>query len=455
MKRWMAWALAVALAVSGLAVGQAVLLERGDQVGFAAVDFYGTRDCLEGVAAEVCISDGAYLHWNSQVPLDEPQNARTNFTFEPATAAYRGSQSLTVTGLTSATHTGDSQRGVVLRNYGYGSVLRELVSEMEPGSSISETIRLREYLDAHAPGLELRYTSQRYRCYMNSSCEDLYLDGWKSDDQLKALYECFPLPVHGTEYLAVKIAMDSKSHLTSVSLTPGNFPELEAYSYMDDNGLYVIFQAVDSESGALVEMGYPDGFGLYFIPWGLTSQVYEDGTIGVYPEVSKGSKRFSLEDGVRVVQLLGDRQADRCVIVTLEGDAVWITTLKLSTGELLDKNMLWEYTGTLQCAGYQGLYLVADERHLAAVDFQGAVAAQVDLEGYERVYHELCYGTVREMTWEDGVFRVLGSAAAGSQEYFYALTLRDDQIQGLTEYCCTLIESGAEGLIFQSVTTAP
>ena len=354
MKRLIPFLIAAACCV-GLILGSATALtEQSDDLVFTEVVRYGDPAALDGRVIEAGIQSGEHMAWRTTYTFAGENTYDTEFLFTQTVERNQEVTNRTYMEVYVTNGMGGSTTGEMeLRNTGYGDMVRAVAAVTSAGETGEMNLKLRDYVEYHALSVDIHYITDEMYCSENVDNWDWFVSRWNDDtpdfdqwlmDEQNYCYvdfsELFRFPVGEHEIVHISATRDDQGNLVSMNYNNLNGPEINVICALNDRGAYCI--PVFRRDDQPLQGEYRDGMGIYFIPWreveGQYQNVWQGNTTVqrqvVTLDVDKAENILPMEDDAIVYGLEVDEEGRFARMISLEGDAYYLTEIDLAGGEI-------------------------------------------------------------------------------------------------------------------------
>ena len=459
MKKVIAFALVLALALGGLVFAHAAVTGGQDELLIYPKVEVGDPAALEGLTASMTFTCGNHLRWLTDYPFGG--EAKTEFVYDrkgtqPPHAGAGNHMDLWLSGGVSSSVSGGS---FTPGSSGYGPLLTAAAAGTPSGGSNTTLLEMKDYVDYYMPDYELRYEDEARECHQNASIHGLIVgEAWYENPGCYVpLMQAFRFPVQPGHRMSVTIQKDDSGRICGVELSPEDGPELHFLSDVTAEGIWFVpvFRTLE---GTPLPYESPQGHGIYFIPW-MHNSLYlqtEGQPEQVTPDVQNAQLRYPLDEALQIRHMVIDADGGTARMLTVEGGMYVLTICDLESGTVRSRLELLPYdpadpdvTAYFHQEGDYLLFLL--QSSLALTDAAGETlyltAPDAAGQRFGAGYYDPDTGSLRF----DGETLILADTSWYREGAFWTAAWQQGELRFYGEYDCSLLR-GNDNWYYSYVT---
>lgn len=338
MRRVIVFVTVLALCLGLLVFTTAAMNDAEDELTFTPLVELGDISPIAGRSVGMDFHCGNHMTWHTQHTFGGGTEAGfvfTQFPEDPDSAGIRNEFDVWFAGGVGA---GTSGGNFPLAATGYGQLMRTVAAITANGERRSMHLKMADYADYYLPDINLNYESDALVCNLNMDLSSLLTDdySWSNDrSEYDAFFDHFRFPVQEDTIVEVSIEKDEVGNITGIGFYPENAPQLYFVTTVNETGLYFVPIFRDAAGNPLTGE-YPDGLGIYYIPWKDTgnerSYNFGNGIVVktlVRPDAENAVNRYPLPAGLDIQQLEISDDASTAWMLTREDGKLWFSVLDL------------------------------------------------------------------------------------------------------------------------------
>ena len=354
-KSMIAFVLIFALAVTGLAVGGGALLDWQDDLDVTEETVSGDVSAAEGLQVYTRGHHRSYFLWETTYDAAKEPNSRTDFTYFTTSQNYREPEESTVRLESKSPFFQMSGSGIVISmdDSVYTKPAVDVALRTENGTTHTETVRLKDYHDYYAVGLDIYYG----RNFLSK----LGLLNTVSQSSTVDLTDYFQIPVNEELQMDISVTRNEKGQLTEVKSSPPEGKSEYDYSLSSDgvvtsDAVWFALTPYNEQNLDLSQLKL--GYGLYRAP------LYRYDVTSLQPSAG-GLKNVWPVDYPNTVIRSVDQNEDgtRLFVLTKEQEGFFMNVLSTEDCSLIDRLAMQEMSPYL-------VHLVEDLLVLVSYDQQ-------------------------------------------------------------------------------------
>lgn len=451
MRKVIALVLVFALLVGGMIFVHTKIWQLEDDVVFTEEILAGDSCWMEGKTAEICYCAVPYLRWNSEYNFGASPSSHTSFQLlQKSEPELYHQKNEFVTRLYCSTyfmHTFQPDSDLPM-----AQMILDAAAQTPAGESRENKFRTIDYIDSYPYNLELSYTSPTKYC--STSC-DFFSESLDESDPDKVFFEDFTaqfrFPVTQTDTTLLTMYKNKDDTIDGIEFQQEENRSYGFDSAVTEDGLYLIPYFTDAD-GKPLKGSYPDGRGLYFLPWEIqtnaTFQTNLDGKMVqsncAMPDIAHLRKLVSIADEIPVRYFEVSEDEHTAWILTEEADSFYLNVIEIPGGTVRNRIQLMDKTAqtdSIDCSAIteQGYMVVSACGKTALIDLKGDAHVEflVDSGAAENHMIVLAYQPELELQYEDGVLTLLQQGLYQNCSFF-AVVFTADGLQFLANYTCNL-----------------
>lgn len=457
--------LCLVLAAGGVVYAAQAIHGQREAVVVTETTVAGDRSAAAGLVARQKARSGMALCWDLTIPLNDPAAATAGFSrpvpegadvwTSPESSAWFHLQSCALGGCAIQFGSGVAFDYLEEKSFGLFGVLpllRDVCDRVPAGETVTETLRLRDYLTYYPFSLDLTLglssedygTTEPVQGYDNGS----YYGTDGTEDVTQAMNDYFRFPVPEDAMLTVTMCKDGEGRICEISCTPDDdhFDSLDPLSLELSDGLWFSFSRWDD--GVLDYSEVPGGYGLYHLPVTLEQGRYG---LSLVPQPDRMETVLSLPDGASAVDLRSSADGTALLLTWSFGMELHCTMVDRATGAVRQDLLLpfgaGEY-GDWVDARASLRSLVEQDGLLLFTTYSSFALCGQEADGTYRV---LCRGALADTIAEPGYLAWDGERLAlASLGSVAGLDLAVYDAAGTVQYVGRYRTSLNEGLRFQA-----
>ena len=340
----------VILAVTLVVLPGQKLLGTANQVTWQKTVLAGNEDAAEGILLNAEMNAGRILFWESTLPVNHPEQAKTSFT------ALQRAQSLPESDFTSGLSlyaeiefdispgmkTDElenaftmEEQGVLAGVYVLKDAIFALAEETPAGETGQRQIRLKDYASYLPLSISLSLGSGAIIW-----AEKTYTPYFAYRTELgKALNQFFRFPVPEEYLLSLSLQKDMDGNILTIrsSSLNGSLP-IDTISTVTEEKCWV---AVPRRDGSLLDFScLPDGYGVYCLPFVRPPETGTGGLGVSLPLTDRLHNACPFGEKESVLRLEEGNDGTLLILSRLEqgdGQSLWLTVLDTETETVLQK----------------------------------------------------------------------------------------------------------------------
>ncbi len=460
MRKVVVFLLVTVLALGAVGYASAELFKLEDDVVYSQNVLFGDPACLEGHTAGIRYRSGSqHLTWYTDFNFGTEPSSQTRFALlqkQPQSEWFYPVNHFDIRCFHGLGYT-VSGGTLELTNTPLGKLVQSVALMTPDGETFAMSVKPSDYIDSYPLEFDIDFRAPGVSCFLIS-----HFGGALSDSGDPAEYEAytsslnslFHFPVLDDCVFQVEVSKDPEGNPYSLNIDSVNTPECGLISTANETGCYLIPYYQDPD-GNPVEVGTPDGMGLYYLPWKeLSEYTYQDDATG---EERTGHDVLPNPDGARNIcpmdtstipidlKLSEDKQTGW--LLCREESEYVLFVIDLTHAELLNRIPLTpvpqDSEATMLHATYSGNLLVAasdDRLTLVNLDGIGSVEFSTDA-GEGRDYLSLITLSDSTVTVSyDGEQLVLLCPSYNRDCSFWAAVYTENGLHFLGEYQTNLQE---------------
>lgn len=470
MRKLIAFGLILCLCAGALGYATAAMNDAEDDLVITPLLEVGDISPIAGRTVGLTFSCGQHLRWDTAYTFGTPGTAQTQFTFiqNPRTVTDTGWRNCLDVWFTGGLSAGTSGGDFNPAPTDYGRLLQTVAAITPNGERKSMNVKMSDYVQYYLPDIDLHYETDTLYCDLQMDLTSIITGDytWTSEYwEYSAFFDHFRFPVREDTIIQVAVEKDSVGNVVGIELSPENGPELHFVSTVNDQGLYFIPIFRDAK-GAPLAGEYPDGYGIYFVPWKTTENVMRCQSDGdtwvtkqeVQPDAQNAVNIYPLDEKLEIHQLEISADASSAWMLTREGDAFYFTVLDLKSQSQVNRFAVLDYDPEEAASGgwthNEDWLLAYTARDVALIDLGGecslTMTAPVEImDGrYPPYYLDAEYGV---LTF-DGENLIMMNTMFSYEGALWVLVCRQGEQVFYGEYDCSILR-GNENWYYSSVWT--
>lgn len=451
MRKVIALILVFVLLMGGMIFVHAKIWQLEDDVVFTEEVLAGDPRWMEGKTAEICYRAGQYLRWDSKYNFGTSPSSHTSFHLlqksEPDLYHQENGFGTDSYYSTYFMHAFQPDSDLPMTQ-----MILDAAAQTPAGESRENKFRTIDYMDNYLYRLGLSYASPTKYCSTSFDCFDESLD---ESDPDKVFYqdftEQFRFPVSQTDTTLLTMYKNEDDTIDGLEFQQEENPSYGFDSTVTEDGLYLIPYFTDADGNPL-KGSYPDGRGLYFLPWEIqgdaTFQYETDGKLVngdcVMPDIAHLRKLVSIADEVSVIYFEVSQDEHTAWILTEEADSFYLNVIEIPGGTVRNRIQLMEKTNQtdfIHCSAIteRGYMVVSACGKTALIDLEGNAHLEflVNSGAAQAHMHSLDLLQQADLRYEDGVLTLLQQGLY-QECSFFAVVFTADGLQFLANYTCSL-----------------
>lgn len=329
MRRILLFILALTIPVGFLLGAHKSIDALQDDVLIELIDFYGDPERIAGKRVRLMTTCGPHMRWYTDYTAGAESQTQFHFSQKDETQygyTWEGFSLDSPSGMGMSTSGGG---GFTFADTGMGKLLNTVAEKTEPGQTREETLRIKDYLDYYPLDYQVDIRTEKY--YINEGFSEIQFYSGVEEDEVRQCYQTwtrlFRFPVQPEDVLLITVSRDADGAVRDIGVNMDG-SESAAYvwfsSHSTEEGLYFspVFQ--DGEGKPITTGEFPEGYGLYYIPYKPTEHaVIVDGQ-----SVVKGTFDF---DGLELVYALEPSDELMAMEESADGSALHLLTREEGT----------------------------------------------------------------------------------------------------------------------------
>lgn len=449
MRRILIFLLILLLAAGSLVYASAGLFELEDDLTITQEVLFGDPDALRGQTARIHYNGGDHLHWYTDYSFGAEPVYSTEFQFvqERQVPENPVSRSLEIFGYQGG-GTSISGGHFELADTLLGRMARDVALQTPNGETFSMNLPLRDYTDTYPLMFDLGFSTEEMGCWLSTGMElDPETDEIMNRDRewAEEFSGLFRFPVPQDAIFQLEVSTDEEGNLYSVLVNPLNVPDCGFRGTATEDGLYLVPYFRDPK-GQPLEGSYPDGMGLYRIPWKTVNtwnRRTKDGETvtqqEVLPDLSRIENICPLDSRTDPIDFRISGDGTTAWMLSREHDTCVLTVVDLTRGTIRSRIELLPAgpnPGSLHTTYANGYLVAADCGKLALVDLAGDGHLEffTDAGAAEEFLERLYLGQTDFCLGYDGTQLVLVNQSNVPDYAFWAAAFTADGLQFLGRY---------------------
>lgn len=345
MRRFLIFLLALTIPIGLLSGTHKGISALADDVTLTETVEYGDPAAVNGLRLQLQTMCDYTMIWQTDHTCGQPGQTETEFTFVPEgedneiqTGIREDFSLFAHTGIGASTSGGDGFR------FGEDGIdaLLNAVAQRAPANSVAyrEELVLSDYTDYY----HLSYVATLFRgSYAIDEIGGSVGEG-DPDPSIQGAYphwtQLFRFPVQEGSRVSVEITKDTDGAVRDFSFNMLNNPQIYFVHAFGEEGLYFAPVFTDDAGNVLQSGEYPEGYGLYYVPYRYTEQevLYRNGGNGYYHATFDFENLRLLRpmsSNSLVISLQAEEERDVLHAVTWEDGSCRYNALRLSDSMLL------------------------------------------------------------------------------------------------------------------------
>lgn len=423
-------AVLLVLAAGGICLAVPAVNGQKEAVTVTELLRYGDASAAEGLTVGIATNYDGYLHWDTAVMLGGTLQTETSFRFTPDRTYLQGEMepSLQVSFIGNLSISSGGGEITAPQTGALAPVFRDVAERVRPGTTHTETVRLRDYFDQYPLTVDCQIPEKNY-----------YSDVWETQFWVTAS-TWLGIPVEEDAEMDVRLSADDDGSVYEAEFSTGAGANLYTWTVFLEDGIYLGAACCDETGNLCAPETFPAGYGVYYLPLRVTGDRWGNQIV----RVDDPNVRLVLPvDPARAV-ISGLDLADdgRLLLRTQEGGQEILTVVDPATMETVQRIPVLE-EGTVHGFWIRDGYLAAmNGVQQVTVLVRGTdgryarkLSASLLTDGFEPAFH---YGDTLE-AYYDGSRLVLASyvgawsdpsvelAVCGKEGLLYAARLQHSQ----------------------------
>lgn len=467
MRRLIPFLIALCLGVGLLGYGSAAMMASGDDVIITPIWEVGDGNSIAGNTLSLEYVCGNHLRWDLDYTFGAPGETDAQFRFvQSPEAIVDGMYDRFEVWGSGGFGGGVSSGNLDMAANGWGNLLKTVAAATPNGGERSMNLKLADFVDSYALGIDLRYETDEITARLDMDLYNMATGSYEWSSELweyNAFFEGFRFPVQEDTIVSVTIHKDEMGGVVGIDFYPENPPELYYITAMNAQGLYFVPIFRDN-AGNPLPGDYPDGYGLYHIPWKDTGDTertqYDSLTIVerrvLRPDAKNAVNLYPLDEtlDIRLMEISDD--ISTAWMVTREADGYWLSKLDIPNQRVVSRIRILDYVEGMDCNWVidGGKMLVYTGQALALVDItgDGELLMTAPVERTNDFYPPY-YLTAGEdiLHWDGEQLVMLGSLFEGDGSFFVLVCRQGEQVF-CGQYDCSLLR-GNDSWYYRQIET--
>ena len=288
MKKLLCFVLVLVLALGGLGYAAGRLNAMENQITYEQQVVVGDPAVLSGKTAHIIHTGGDHLRWDTAYSFGSEPTYRTEFTLsqKKPVREFADWERMDLRAYQGGGRFSQGSSFSVSPRTPVGRMILACAEQVPSGQSLTQTVRAADYLEVYPLTMYLDYQSATLQSSVVAQSPYELVEELPDDPEMpdqiffEEFQQAFRFPVQADSTYELTLTKNSRGELVEVELLPMEMPQIDFLYAVNDQGLYLLPRFEDLDGHGL-EGDYPQGNGLYFLPWRVVGDYFTYGDDGV------------------------------------------------------------------------------------------------------------------------------------------------------------------------------
>lgn len=361
-----------------------------DDVEITPIHIYGDPARVEGLRLETMTTMNEHIWWTTDYTAGETGTADTTFHFsqqkrvdEIVTPYWNHFSFCASSG--GGMSMGGGEGFVFDGNDAIGAIAKELADKAQPGEAVTQEVLLENYTDVYPMSYQVSINSGKYWVEGGYDGVTPTFDSYETEvlEDYKRWMELFRFPLQPGQKVDMTVTKDIDGKVRNIDYNLWDAPQIEFITYVAQEGMYFTPRFVDMDGKVLTTGEYPEGYGLYYIPFQFNENI--DPALVGEDEICSGKFDFDnlelvygLDDTDQILAIQADEAGTRLHMLTLDDGIYSYCSFDLNARQIVHQIAImpdeiqeaWDYDYAF--FEEQGLLYLWHNGHVALVNLSGS-----------------------------------------------------------------------------------
>lgn len=320
-----------------------------DDVEITPIHIYGDPARVEGIRLEMMTTMNEHIWWTTDYTAGETGTSDTTFHFSQEERTHEISAPYWDDfAFYSSSGVGMSMGGgegfVFDESNGIGAIAKALADKAQPGEIITEEVLLENYTDVYPMSYQVSIHVGNYWLERNYDGVTPAFDPYETAEMedYRRWMELFRFPVQPGQKVEMTITKDMDGKVRDIKYDLWDAPRIEFITYVTMEGMYFTPKFVDVDGKVLTTGEYPEGYGLYYIPFKFADNidpalVGEDEICSSEFDFDNLELVYGLDDTDQILATESDEAGARLHMLAMDDGVYTYCALDLVTGQIVSQ----------------------------------------------------------------------------------------------------------------------